>query len=72
MWSLLQVKTTQKAIQHVLTERWYTWENARFAAMEDPEVNLYADPDKGDEAYIPMPAIEEVSASAWLFQLESN
>lgn len=51
---------TQKSIKHVLTERWYAWENARYAAMDDPEVNLYADPDQGDLAYIPKPQGEEV------------
>lgn len=54
------MKKTQKAIRHVLTERWYAWENARYAAMDDPEVNLYADPEKGDQAFIPMPQVEEV------------
>jgi hypothetical protein len=28
-------------------------QNARVAAMEDDEVDLYADPDKGQQAYFP-------------------
>jgi len=47
------VKETMKAIKHTLTERWYAWENARVAAMDDEEVNLYADLDKGESAYLP-------------------
>ena len=42
-----------KSIKHVLTERWYAWENARQTAMEDQEVNLYANADKGESAYQP-------------------
>ncbi|TLD09204.1 uncharacterized protein PgNI_07544 [Pyricularia grisea] len=34
------VKQTMRAIKHVLTERYYTWEDARKLAMEDPEINL--------------------------------
>ncbi|KAK7541992.1 mitochondrial 54S ribosomal protein uL29m [Phyllosticta citribraziliensis] len=34
------VKDTMKAIRHTLIERWYAWENARQAALDDPEVNL--------------------------------
>lgn len=41
-----------KSIKTVLTQRWYAWEDARVAAMEDEEVNLYADPDKGEPAYL--------------------
>ena len=41
------------SIKHALTERWYAWENARQAAMEDEEVNLYADNEKGEQAYLP-------------------
>lgn len=38
---LEEVRQTMNAIKHTLTERWYTWENARVAAMEDGEVDLY-------------------------------
>ena len=41
------------SIKHTLTERWYAWENARQVAMEDEEVNLYADSDRGEQAYLP-------------------
>lgn len=53
------VKETMKAIKHTLTERWYAWENARVAAMEDEEVNLYADLEKGEPAYIPRGSASE-------------
>ena len=54
------MKATQKAIKHVLTERWYAWENARFAAMDDASVNLYADPEKGEPVYLPEVDQEQV------------
>jgi len=47
-----------KAIRHVLTERWYAWENARVAAMEDEEVDLYADSEQGESAYLQKPEVE--------------
>ncbi|TQN68074.1 54S ribosomal protein L4 [Colletotrichum shisoi] len=34
------VVTTMKAIKHVLTERFYVWEDARRLAEEDPEIDL--------------------------------
>lgn len=40
-------------IKFVLTERWYTWENARNEAMSDKEINLSADVDAGELAYMP-------------------
>ncbi|KAH9815048.1 Mitochondrial 39-S ribosomal protein L47 (MRP-L47), partial [Teratosphaeria destructans] len=46
-------KATMRAIRHCLTERWYAWENAREAGMDDDEVDLYADPSKGEQAYLP-------------------
>lgn len=49
----LQIRLTQKNIKICLTERWYSWEEARVAAMEDEEVDLYANPDKGQSAYLP-------------------
>jgi large subunit ribosomal protein L47 len=51
-----------KNIKICLTERWYSWEEARVAAMEDEEVDLYADPDKGQSAYLPK-ELTEVSPS---------
>lgn len=34
------VKKTMRAIRHVLTERFYAWEDARKLAEQDPEINL--------------------------------
>lgn len=34
------VRMTQRAIKHVLTERYYSWEDARELAKGDPEVDL--------------------------------
>lgn len=44
-----QVRKTQKAIKHVLTERYYSWMEAREVAKDDPEVNLSGD----GPAYVP-------------------
>ncbi|KAK2040290.1 MRP-L47-domain-containing protein [Colletotrichum somersetense] len=49
------VVTTMKAIKHVLTERFYVWEDARKLAEEDPEVDLSGE----GEAYTPLSAYEE-------------
>ncbi|KAG9639224.1 MRP-L47-domain-containing protein, partial [Aureobasidium melanogenum] len=46
-----QVKLTQRAIKHVLTERWYAWEDARMLAESDPSVNLFAA--EGEPSYTP-------------------
>jgi len=49
-WSnAVKVKHTQRAIKHVLTERWYAWEDARLLAERDASVNLY--PEEGEPAY---------------------
>ncbi|KAK5119660.1 hypothetical protein LTR85_007489 [Meristemomyces frigidus] len=48
-----EVRKTMKGIRHCLTERWYAWENARVAGMEDGEVDLYADLERGEAAYLP-------------------
>lgn len=39
-----QVRRTQRAIKHVLTERFYAWEEARTLAKGDDEVDLAAGP----------------------------
>lgn len=63
-----QVRKTMKGIRHCLTERWYAWENARVAGMEDPEVDLYADLEKGEAAYLPRSEEStEVCADARLY-----
>ncbi|CZT19491.1 related to 54S ribosomal protein L4, mitochondrial [Ramularia collo-cygni] len=46
------IKHTMKAIKHTLTERWYTWDSARSEAMLDEEINMYADVDNGEIAYL--------------------
>lgn len=56
-----QIRRTQRAIKHALTERWYAWQEARKEAVQDPEVNLEADTSKGELAY--SPKVLEVSAS---------
>ncbi|KAI5366467.1 putative ribosomal protein L47 [Septoria linicola] len=48
-----EIRVTMKRIKFVLTERWYTWENARQDAMQDAEINMYADLDAGEAAYLP-------------------
>ncbi|KAJ8119661.1 hypothetical protein ONZ43_g3436 [Nemania bipapillata] len=35
-----EVRKTMKSIRHVLTERWYLWEDARTLAETDPEIDL--------------------------------
>ena len=46
------VRFTQRAIKHALTERFYSWEDARRVAKDDPTVNLKA---SGDEtAFTPI------------------
>lgn len=46
-----QIKLTQRAIKHTLTERWYAWEEARKVARADPEINLNAA--EGEPMYAP-------------------
>ncbi|KAK3704795.1 54S ribosomal protein L4 mitochondrial [Vermiconidia calcicola] len=58
------IYATQNAIREVLTQRFYAWENARVAAMDDEEVNLYADPEKGEQAYVPREEPEQSEAEA--------
>lgn len=36
----MQVRWTQRAIKHVLTERYYAWQQAEFLAKDDPEIDL--------------------------------
>jgi len=46
------IRRTQQRIKHVLTERWYAWEDAWIVAQKDPEVDLTAEP--GSSAYKPI------------------
>ncbi|OHE98808.1 hypothetical protein CORC01_05897 [Colletotrichum orchidophilum] len=50
------VVTTMKAIKHVLTERFYLWEDARKLAENDPEVDLSGE----GEAYTPLAGYEDL------------
>ncbi|KAF2774264.1 hypothetical protein EJ03DRAFT_322858 [Teratosphaeria nubilosa] len=56
-------KATMRAIRYCLTERWYAWENARVAGMEDEEVDLYADLGKDERAYLPKSEFEDEPVS---------
>ncbi len=46
------IRSTQQSIKHVLTERWYAWEDAWKVAEKDSEVDLTAEP--GNSAYKPI------------------
>lgn len=53
----LCVRKTQRAIKQVLTERYYSWQEAQQVAQDDPEINLNA---VGDQPiYNPMEYTEE-------------
>jgi large subunit ribosomal protein L47 len=49
-----------RAIKHVLTERFYTWEDAVKLAENDPEVNLTGD----GPAFTPADYLEEADVAA--------
>ncbi len=49
---------TQKAIKQVLTERYYSWQEAELLAQEDPEIDLSGE----GPVYNPMEFEEEVDA----------
>jgi large subunit ribosomal protein L47 len=48
------VRRTQRGIKHVLTERYYTWEEARQLAEKDPEIDLSGN----GPAYTPASSLE--------------
>lgn len=50
-----EVKQTQRAIKHVLTERYYAWTEAREIGAKDPEVDLSGE----GIAYTPMEYLED-------------
>ena len=52
------VRMTQKAIKQVLTERYYSWQEAELLAQEDPEIDLSGE----GPVYNPMEFEEEVDA----------
>jgi hypothetical protein len=51
----LQVRRTQRAIKQALTERFYSWDEARKLARDDPEVDLSGE----NQAYTPGNALED-------------
>ncbi|KAM0381057.1 hypothetical protein ACHAPY_005257 [Fusarium culmorum] len=60
--ALWWVMKTQRAIKHVLTERYYTWQDAVDVAMNDPEINF----EGGDgQAYTPSAYEDETNAAEW-------
>jgi large subunit ribosomal protein L47 len=48
------VRKTQRAIKHVLTERYYAWEEASSLAVKDPEIDLSGN----GPLYTPAPTLE--------------
>jgi hypothetical protein len=59
--TVAQIKGTQKAIKHVLTERHYAWQDAYKAAKSDREIKF--DPKDGEAEYLG--SIVEVCDSAF-------
>ncbi|KAF8539275.1 mitochondrial 39-S ribosomal protein L47 (MRP-L47)-domain-containing protein [Trichophaea hybrida] len=54
------VRRTQRAIKHVLTERFYAWEEASNLAVKDPEIDLSGN----GPLYTPMAVLEEPAEAA--------
>ncbi|KAI1457583.1 MRP-L47-domain-containing protein [Annulohypoxylon moriforme] len=54
------VKNTMRRIRHVLTERFYVWEDARALAVSDPEIDLA----NTKKPYIPGTYLEEEAYSS--------
>jgi len=57
------VRWTQRGIKHVLTERYYSWQEAKQLAKDDPEIEFS---EKG-AIYTPGSALEEVNLEVCLF-----
>ncbi|KAH7189422.1 mitochondrial 39-S ribosomal protein L47 (MRP-L47)-domain-containing protein [Fusarium flagelliforme] len=57
-----EVMKTQRAIKHVLTERYYTWQDAVEVATNDPEINF-----EGGEGnvYTPSAYEDDVNVAEW-------
>lgn len=53
---LSQVRKTQNAIKHALTERFYAWEDAVQLAKEDPEIEFTKD---GGVSFTPIEEVRE-------------
>lgn len=61
---LKEINGTMRGIKHVLTERYYAWQNARALAVDDEEVDFYANTQNGETFYKPAPEATEVSQLA--------
>lgn len=61
---LMQLRKTMGSIKHVLTERWYQFEDARVLAETDPEVDMYANPAAGEQPYIPARMVSDMTKDA--------
>ncbi|KAG5785210.1 hypothetical protein H9Q73_001162 [Fusarium xylarioides] len=57
-----EVLKTQRAIKHVLTERYYTWQDAVGVAMSDPEINFEG---AEGQVYTPSAYEDEVDVAEW-------
>ncbi|KAK2613746.1 hypothetical protein N8I77_000636 [Diaporthe amygdali] len=64
----MQVRKTQSAIKHALTERFYAWEDARKLAQQDPEVDLSGT----GPAYTPNGSYLESEETAWEEETEEQ
>ncbi|KAI0132318.1 54S ribosomal protein L4, mitochondrial [Xylariales sp. AK1849] len=62
------VSKTMKAIRHALTERYYTWEDARTLAATDPEVDLSSQANP----YTPHDFLEEEMADSEVYETEAE
>ncbi|PNS18710.1 hypothetical protein CAC42_5249 [Sphaceloma murrayae] len=58
-----QVKLTMQRIRHTLTERWYTWQNAREIAKTDPSIRLEPGTEKVYLNEEELAALEKASAT---------
>ncbi|KAM0202881.1 hypothetical protein ACHAPA_000692 [Fusarium lateritium] len=57
-----EVLRTQRAIKHVLTERYYTWQDAVGVAMNDPEINFEG---AEGQVYTPSAYEDDVDVAEW-------
>ncbi|KAM0250456.1 hypothetical protein ACHAP5_002255 [Fusarium lateritium] len=57
-----EVLKTQRAIKHVLTERYYTWQDAVGVAMNDPEINFEG---AEGQVYTPSAYEDDVDVAEW-------
>ncbi|KAI2473070.1 MRP-L47-domain-containing protein [Annulohypoxylon bovei var. microspora] len=53
-----ETRNTMRRIRHVLTERFYLWEDARALAMTDPEIDLA----NSKRPYMPKTYVEEIQS----------